>query len=80
LNYFKKGIKIMALKHKSENGKSGGLNANGGICPTGVHFKPFSNPHGAGCPDGYDDTLSGVDGDIKDTMKEVRKAFKPGRA
>ena len=71
----------MALKHKSEHGKAEGeLSAKGGKCPEGVHFKPYGNPFGEGCPDGYDDTLSGVDGDIKDTMKEVRKAFKPGRA
>jgi hypothetical protein len=71
----------MPLKHKSEHNKAEGeLSAKGGKCPEGVHFKPYENPHGEGAPDGYDDTLSGVDGDIRDTMKEVRKAFKPGRA
>lgn len=52
---------------------------NGGKCPEGVKFVPYSNPHGDGAPMGYDDTMNGIDGDIKDTMKELKRAFKPRR-
>jgi hypothetical protein len=69
-----KGI-LMSLNQKG----TGNISANGGKCPTGVKFLPYENPHGAGCPGGYDDTLAGVDSDIKDTMKGVRRAFKPRR-
>lgn len=58
---------------------SGVINANGGKCPEGVKFMQYGNPHGNGAPEGYDDTLAGVDGDIKETSSQIKRAWKPRR-
>jgi hypothetical protein len=58
---------------------AGTIAANGGKTPEGVKFIKYSNPHGAGLPGAYDDTLSGIDSDIKETMSGIKKAFKPRR-
>jgi hypothetical protein len=61
-----------------ENG-AGVISANGGKCPEGVKFMPYGDPHGKGAPEGYDDTLSGVDGEIRESMSDLKKNFKPRR-
>jgi hypothetical protein len=63
----------MALNKKA----SSKISANGGKCPTGVKFMTYSNPHGDGLPMAYDDTDTGIDTNIKVTMAQVKKAFKP---
>lgn len=55
------------------------INANGGKTPEGVKFIKYENPHGKGMPESYDDSLSGIDKDIKETMSGIHKAYKPRR-
>lgn len=60
----------------NKNAKSK-VSANGGKCPDGAKFIPYENPFGAGLPLAYDDTDTGIDNNIKATMSQVKKAFKP---
>ena len=60
---------------KSPKG-TGTIKANGGKCPEGVKFIQYGNPHGAGAPADYDDTLAGVDGTISEQMKQIDRAHK----
>ena len=76
LYIYKKG-RNMALAHR--HGSNGPLKANGGKCPEGVRFIEIGNPYGNGQPMVYDDTATGMDGDVKQTMNDVRRAFKPRR-
>lgn len=64
---------------KKSNSGQGVISANGGKTPEGVKFITYSNPHGAGMPESYDDTLAGIDGDIKETMSGIHRAYKPRR-
>lgn len=70
------------MEHHTKHGKGKGagvIHAAGGKCPEGVKFMPYGDPHGSGAPEGYDDTLAGIDGDIKETMGEIKRAWKPRR-
>lgn len=53
------------------------VSANGGKAPMGAKFISYENPHGAGLPLAYDDTDTGIDNNIKTTMSQIKKAFKP---
>lgn len=68
----------MALANRHSGGK-GVMKANGGKCPEGVHFIEYENPYGNGLPQAYDDTASGMDQNVKETLSDIKRAWKPQR-